>query len=226
MVKEPSYPLKELVSLLGNFSTCTISDALDKMGLPCGTYGIRPLTICKRIAGTAVTMKVVPYGSVTTSGHMGADPLDAATDGDVLVFDNGGRLDQNCWGDIVTHAAMQKGVVGVIIDGAARDVDAVSELGFPVYARGVVPMTARNRNVQGDYNCPVRIAGLLINPGDIVVADVNGVVVVPPGRAEEILAICIDMEKKEEEIIRRLRAGVSFKDVDKESGYDRMLDNE
>lgn len=170
-------------------------------------------------------MKIVPYGSNCPSGHMGADPLDAAQAGDVLVFDNGGRLDQNCWGEIVTHAAIQKGVVGVIIDGAARDVDVTKEMGFPVYARGIVPLTARNRNVQGDYNCPVKIGTLQINPGEIVVADINGIVVVPCDRAEEVLGICLEMFKKEEKIISRIKKGISFKDVDKESGYDKMLDN-
>ena len=213
-----------LVEAFKSISTCNISDALDKLGLPCGTYGIRPLYDCPRIAGTAVTMRVVPYGSMRPSGHMGADPLDAAQPGDVLVIDNGGRLDQNCWGEIVTYAALQKGVVGVIIDGAARDVDVTKEMGFPVYARGTVPLTARHRNVQGDYNCPVRIGGLQVNPGEIVVADVNGVVVVPTDQAEEVLKICREMVERENEMIRRIKAGVSFRDVDKASGYDTMLE--
>ena len=215
---------KHLVEAFKEISTCNISDALDKLGLPCGTYGIRPLYDCPRIAGTAVTMRIVPAGSMRPSGHMGADPLDAAQPGDVLVFDNGGRLDQNCWGEIVTYAAMQKGVVGVIIDGAARDVDVTKEIGFPVYARGTVPLTARNRNVQGDYNCTVRIAGLQVNPGEIVVADINGIVVIPTNRAEEVLQICKEMLEKEAEIIRKIKAGVSFRDVDKASGYDKMLE--
>lgn len=223
-MKESERAPKQLVEAFKEISTCNISDALDKLGLPCGTYGVHPMYDCPRIAGTAVTMKVVPYGSTIPSGHMGADPLDAAQPGDILVFDNGGRLDQNCWGEIVTYAALQKGVVGVIIDGACRDVDVTMEMGFPVYARGAVPMTARHRNVQGDYNCTVQIAGLQVNPGEIVVADMNGVVVIPTDQAEEVLKICREMLDREVEIIRRIKAGVSFRDVDKASGYDTMLE--
>jgi 4-hydroxy-4-methyl-2-oxoglutarate aldolase len=215
---------KHLTEAFKEISTCNISDALDKLGLPCGTYGIQPLYDCPRIAGTAVTMKVVPYGSMRPSGHMGADPLDAAQPGDVLVFDNNGRLDQNCWGEIVTYAALQKGVVGVIIDGAARDVDVTKQMGFPVYARGIVPHTARNRNVQGDFNCAVKIGTLQVNPGEIVVADVNGVCVIPIDRAEEVLKVSKELIEKENELIRRIKTGVSFRDVDKASGYDTMLD--
>ncbi|HWQ79231.1 MAG TPA: RraA family protein [Anaerovoracaceae bacterium] len=224
MAQEFTRAPKHLVEAFKEISTCNISDALDKLGLPCGTYGIGPLYDCPRIAGTAVTMKIVPAGSMRPSGHMGADPLDCAQPGDVLVFDNGGRLDQNCWGEIVTYAALQKGVIGVIVDGAARDMDVTKEMGFPVYARGTVPLTARNRNVQGDYNCPVRIGGLQVNPGEIVVADINGIVVVPTERAEEVLKVCEEMAEREAGIIQKIKAGVSFKDVDKASGYDTMLE--
>jgi regulator of RNase E activity RraA len=223
-MKEITRAPKHLVEAFKEISTCTISDALDKLGLPCGTFGIRPLYDCPRIAGPAVTMRIVPAGSMKTSGHMGADPLDAAQPGDILVFDNGGRLDQNCWGEIVTYAALQNGVIGVIIDGAARDVDVTKEMGFPVFAKGTVPLTARNRNVQGDYNCPVKIGGLQVNPGEIVVADINGIVVIPTDRAEEVLQTCKDMMEREDDIIRKIKAGISFKNVDKQSGYDTMLE--
>jgi len=215
---------KELVDAFREISTCNLSDALDKLGLPSGVNdGIHPVYPCPRIAGTAVTMRIVPDGSLKTSGHMGADPLDVAQPGDVLVFDNSGRMDQNCWGEIVTYAALQKGVAGVIVDGTVRDVDATEALGFPVYAKGIVNRTARNRNVQGDYNCTVSIGGLQVNPGEIIVADVNGIVVIPTSRAQEVLDIVHEMDEKEEAIISKIKAGISFRDVDKASGYDTML---
>nr|WP_325180144.1 RraA family protein [uncultured Oscillibacter sp.] len=218
---------RELVDAFQKISTCNLSDALDKLGLPSGTNdGIHPVYPCPRIAGTAVTMRIVPDGSRKTSGHMGADPLDEAQPGDVLVFDNGGRMDQNCWGEIVTYAALQKGVAGVIVDGTVRDVDATEKLGFPVYAKGIVNRTARNRNVQGDYNCTVSIGGLQVNPGEIVVADINGIVVIPVDRAREVLSVVQDMEQKEAAIIAKIKAGISFRDVDKDSGYDTMLNSQ
>lgn len=218
---------RELVDAFQKISTCNLSDALDKLGLPSGTNdGIHPVYPCPRIAGTAVTMRIVPDSSRKTSGHMGADPLDEAQPGDVLVFDNGGRMDQNCWGEIVTYAALQKGVAGVIVDGTVRDVDATEKLSFPVYAKGIVNRTARNRNVQGDYNCTVSIGGLQVNPGEIVVADINGIVVIPVDRAREVLSVVQDMEQKEAAIIAKIKAGISFRDVDKDSGYDTMLNSQ
>lgn len=135
-------------------------------------------------------------------------------------------MDQNCWGEIVTYAALQKGVAGVIVDGTVRDVDATEKLGFPVYAKGIVNRTARNRNVQGDYNCTVSIGGLQVNPGEIVVADINGIVVIPVDRAREVLSVVQDMEQKEAAIIAKIKAGISFRDVDKDSGYDTMLNSQ
>jgi len=98
------------------------------------------------------------------------DPVMAAGDGDVLVIDNAGHLDENCWGEIMTYACLQRGVRGVAADGAVRDVDVVKTLHFPVYARGRVPLTARGRTMQDSYNCLIRFGGVQVRPGDIIIA--------------------------------------------------------
>lgn len=220
----PERAPRELVKAFTPFSTCNVSDALDKLGLAGGIFGIRPLYDCPKITGTAITMRVIPFGPSRPTGHMGVDPLEASQPGDVIVIDNSGRLDQNCWGEIMTFAAIQKGVAGVIIDGASRDVDIIEETSFPIYARGVVPLTARGRNVQGDYNCLVQLGGVQVRPGDIVMADVNGVVVIPAEHATEVLTVTGDIFKREAEIVERLKQGIPFSEVDRQSGYDRMLE--
>jgi 4-hydroxy-4-methyl-2-oxoglutarate aldolase len=222
-MKEIKRAPKHLVEAFKEMSTCNVSDAMDKLGLGPGTFGIRPLYNCSKIVGTAITMRVVPDGPNHPAGHMGADPLDASQPGDVIVIDNMGRVDQNCWGEIMTFAAIQKGVVGVIIDGASRDVDVIQEINFPVYARGIVPHTARGRNVQGDYNCLIQVGGLQVSPGDIIMADMNGVVVIPTARAEEILKVSKELFEREADIVRKLKEGVPFSEVDRTSGYDKML---
>jgi len=85
-------------------------------------------------------------------------------------------------------AAPTKGVSGVVVDGAVRDVDACEVFGFPVHARGTVPLTARGRIVQEAWNVPVRLGDAPVRPGDVIVADVNGVVVIPVEKVEEVVA--------------------------------------
>lgn len=225
MTENVKRPTKELVEGFREVSTCNVSDALDKLGLKSGVAGIRPLFDCDKVVGPAITMRIIPHGPEVPEGHLGADALEFAEPGDVIVIDNGGRVDQNCWGEILAFAAQQKGVAGVIIDGAARDIDIISEIKFPVYARAVVPFTARGRNVQGGFNCTVQVGGAQVRPVvDIIMADVNGIVVIPNEHAEEVLAVSKELFDREAEIGRLLRSGLSFAEVDKKSGYDKMLE--
>jgi regulator of RNase E activity RraA len=217
-------PSKEIIEQYGKVTTCMVSDALDKLGLPAGIWGIGPMHgKCKKIVGPAITMKMVPYGAHNPPGHMGSDPMMVAEPGDILVYDNGGRLDQNCWGDIVTWSSIQRGIIGAIADGAVRDMGEVEEIGFPVFARGHTPLTARGRNVQADYNCVIQIGGVQCNPGDVVMADINGVVVVPSTKAKEVLEVALDILEKETSMIEQIKSGISFLEVDKKSGYDKFL---
>ena len=136
--------IEDLIKL----DTCAVSDALDSLSLKGATWGVRPQWQCPKIAGRAVTMKIKPAGLQQPTQHLGTAPIEAAQPGDVIVIDNGGKLGCSCWGGLLALSAKLKGVSGVVIDGASRDIDEARELEFPVYARGVVPMTARNRVVQ------------------------------------------------------------------------------
>lgn len=218
-------PSKEIVEKFYEVTTPMVSDALDKLGLPAGTYGIGPMhSKCHKIVGTAITMKIVPFGVQNPPGHMGSDPIFVAEPGDILVYDAGGRPDWNCWGDIVTWSAKQQGIIGAICDGAVRDMEEVEEVGFPVFAKSHLPMTARGRCVQGDYNCQIQICGVQVNPGDIVMADVNGFACIPLEHAEEVLKEALNIKEHEAKMIADIRAGESFMAVDKKSGYDKFLE--
>src|SRR5215510_12798217 len=92
---------------------------------------------------SGMTIKIKPIGLDKPKPQLGTLPIDAAQPGDVIVIDNGGRPDTSCWGGLLALAAKTKGISGVIIDGACRDVDESRDVGFPVFARGAVPMTAR-----------------------------------------------------------------------------------
>src|SRR5258706_8538500 len=135
--------MDDLVARLAKLDTCAASDALDRLGLRGATIGIRPVWHCPKIAGRAVTVKIKPAGLEKSKVHLGTPAIEAAQAGDVLVVDNGGRPDVSAWGGLLSLASKLKGLSGVVIDGACRDVDESREVGFPVYARAVVPVTAR-----------------------------------------------------------------------------------
>lgn len=217
-------PSKKTIEQFYKVSTCMVSDALDKLGLPAGVYGIGPMhKNCKKIVGPAITMKIIPYGTYNPPGHMGVDPLTVAEPGDVLVYDNAGRPGLNTWGDIVTWSAIKSGIIGTISDGAVRDIEEVEEIGYPLFARSATPLTARGRIVQADYNCVIQIGNVQVNPGDLVMADANGVAIIPCDRADEVLNVALDILERERSMIEDIKKGISFNEVDKKSGYDKLL---
>lgn len=205
-------------------STTNVSDALDLLGLKGATYGIRPIWEgARKIVGEAVTVKLIAAGTNKSKSHLGVLAIDAAKRGDVIVIDNSGRLDTSCWGGILANGADYKGVSGVVIDGACRDVDDYVEIKFPVYARGSVVATARGRIMEEATNVMIQFCGLQVNPGDIVMADRSGVVFVQREHFEKVLEIAEGLFEKEEAMIAEIRAGKPMIEVDSKFNYEKML---
>ena len=205
-------------------STTNISDALDALGLKGATFGIRPLMPqWGQVTGRAVTVKMTAAGPVQARRHLGVAAIEAAGPGDIILIDNGGRLDVSCWGGILANGARRKGVAAVVIDGAARDLDDCVAIDFPVYARGPVVATARGRVMEEATNVLVQFGGVQVSPGDVVTADRSGVVITPWARAEEVLAKAESLWEKEESMIRDIRAGLSMLEVDEKYNYEKML---
>ena len=204
-------------------STTNLSDAMDKIGIQGAVIGIRPMYNCPRIVGRAVTIKITAAGMLKSEHHLGVHAIDAASPGDIIVIDNHGDIKNNCWGEILSMGAKMKGVAGVVVDGAARDVDMCEEFEFPVYARGTVPITARGRIMQESFNTTVRVGDVQVNPGDIVMADVNGVVFIPVEHIEGVLQTAEKILEKEMAMIEELKKGASILEVDKKYAYEKML---
>lgn len=204
-------------------ATTNMADALDKVGIRGAVIGIRPMYDCPKILGRAVTIKITAAGMMKSKYHLGVRAIDAAQPGDVIVIDNRGDLYNNCWGEILSMGAKMKGVSGVVVDGAARDIDACKEFEFPVYARGTVPITARGRIMEESFNEVVRIGDIQVRPGDIVMADINGVVFIQVERLEEVLEAAEEILKKEEAMVTELRKGVPILEVDQKYAYESML---
>lgn len=179
-----------------------VSDALDGVGLPPGVGGLGPMWAGARMAGFAVTVELEPRASAPGPGvcvcvgagagvgagaHILTTAVATATEHDVIVVANGGRTDVSGWGGLLSLGASRRGLRGAVVDGACRDIDQARELRFPVYARGLVPVTARGRLQQRSSGGTVRIGGVPVDQGDVVLADETGVVFVPRGRVEEVL---------------------------------------
>jgi 4-hydroxy-4-methyl-2-oxoglutarate aldolase len=204
-------------------ATTNISDALDKVGIRGAIIGIRPQAGNKKVVGRAVTIKIIASGLAKSKHHLGVEAISSAEPGDLIAIDNHGDIRNNCWGEILACASKMKGVGGVIIDGAARDVDACEEMDFPVYARAVVPITARGRTMQESFNRPIRLGDVHVRPGDILMADVNGVVCIPPEKMDEVLEAAEAIMEKEEAMKRDLIDGMDVLEVDKKYNYEQML---
>jgi regulator of RNase E activity RraA len=170
-----------------------------------------------------VTVKIKPAGLEKPKQHLGTAPIDAAKPGGVIVIDSGGRLDVSAWGGLLSLGAKLKGLNGVVIDGAARDVDESREMGFPVYARGAIPMTARGRVVQDSFNQEIEFAGVQVHPGDPVIADGSGVVFIPQEKEQDVIKEAEAVAQQEAKMADGIRQGLSIVEVLEKLGYESML---
>lgn len=217
--------MNDLLERLGRLDTCVISDALDHLGVSGATTGIRPMWGMPKVVGWARTVEVVDAAASgrVTGRHIATETVASAGPGDVIVIANQGRTNVSCWGDILTAAAQQRGVLGVVIDGACRDVDAIAEAGFPVYARAGVPVTARGRIVERASDGPVSFGGVTVHSRDMVVADASGVVFVPADRAEQILSAAERLASRQEAMLAAVRSGRSVVEVMADSQFAAAL---
>lgn len=215
-----------LLKRLSALDACTVSDALDALGLKGATLGIRPQWPCPRIAGRAVTVKLKPQGVEKPTRHLGTEAIETATKGDVLVMELSGRTDVPGWGGLLSLAAATKGLAGIVIDGACRDIDDSAAANFPVFARTVVPITARGRVIQDSINEEIQFAGVQVHPGDYVVADGSGTIIVPAARAGEVIDKGEEISSREARMAEAVRNGASIVEVMETGGYEQMLNKD
>ncbi|WP_313757004.1 RraA family protein [Tissierella sp.] len=177
--QEIKRPSKELLDRIREFSTCELCDgtiiynAMD--------YHIKPMVTKQKICGPAITVKL-PMGD----SLMVTKAVDLAKSGDVIVVDGRGSKNNALWGDHRSLSCKVKGIEGVVIDGAFRDLEENEEICFPIYAKAVT-CGSSTKNSNGEINVPISCGGVTVNPGDIIVGDVNGVCVIPVEYAEQIM---------------------------------------
>lgn len=216
----------EAINRLAKLDTCAVSDALDRLGLKGAVLGLRPLWPCPRIVGRAVTVKIKPAGLEKPKQHLCTPAIAAATESDVIVIEHGGRIDVAAWGGLLSLAAQVKKIRGVIVDGAARDVDESRELEFPVFGRGAVQITARGRVMQESFNEEIECAGVQVHPGDLVIADMSGVVFISRAKEHDVLTQAEALAASEQRMAEAIRTGRSVVEVMETLGYEAMLSQE
>lgn len=196
--------------------TTSVSDALDRLGITGGLHGLRPVVEGVTLCGPAFTVHYVPCG--VEKGTVG-DFLDDVQPGQVVVIDNGGRTYCTVWGDLMTISASQRGIAGTVIDGVCRDVPGIKKQGYPVFSKGCYMVTGKDRVQCDAVNVPVAISGVQVKPGDIVLGDDTGVLVVPAERAEEVYRVAQEIAAKEELIEQEVRKGVPLREARAKVNY-------
>ena len=211
---------QQLVALFEGLDTPGVSDALDKIGLPGQCMGIAPLAnYTQVVVGPAFT---VQYVSASVPPGTVGDFIDDVAPGDVVVIDNGGRTDCTVWGDIMTQYAGSRAIAATVIDGVCRDVSKALHDGYPVFSKGRFMRTGKDRVQVQSVNQPVSIGSARVCARDIVVADANGVVIVPRARAAEVAACARQIESVEAEIRQQIAQGKSLKDARAALGYHHL----
>lgn len=196
--------------------TASISDALDRLGLPGSVHGIGALTPGQQVAGPVFTAR---YEPVDENGGTVGDFLDDVPEGTVIVIDNDARTDCTVWGGIMTQLAQTRGVAATVINGVCRDTAIAREISYPIWSAGRFMRTGKDRVRLAAVNVDLLIDAVPIRPGDFLVGDDDGVVVIPAARADEVLQLARTIEDAEDAIVTAVRSGSTLKDARAAHGY-------
>jgi regulator of RNase E activity RraA len=217
--------ISDLVAQLRTFDTSTISDACERSGHEYYVItGITALTATVPIAGAVITVQLGPADDLSShrTRHLGTTAVEAATSDHVIVIDHQGRSDCAGWGGNLSRGAKHSGCAGTVIDGAARDIDEAAEIGYPVFGRSTTPLTARGRAIEIGCETPIQLAGTRINPGDYLIADSTGIVIIPQHAIAEVLDAAATIATHEELIAHQIDDGTPITEVMGRT-YEQML---
>ncbi|BAP42483.1 dimethylmenaquinone methyltransferase [Pseudomonas sp. StFLB209] len=192
---------QEQIEVLKKLGSATIHEAQGQAGALDSC--LKPIDPTVRLCGPALTVDCRPDDNLAI--HYA---LTKAKPGDVLVVDAKGFMEAGPWGDLLTLASQKLGIAGLVMNGAVRDADAIIEMGFPTFARGL-SIKGTNKCQPGKVNVPVVIGNVQIQPGDIIIGDRDGLVVVEQDRVEEVIRLSRAREEKEDGIREGIEAGVS-----------------
>ena len=206
--------MKELIAGFQTVAVASVADAVDKV---CGKRGymhssIKPRINDKRVVGPAATVLEAATDEFLPPQHA-LDLIDEAPAGSVIVISiAGGESEVAVWGGLMTAGAFANGHAGAILDGGVRDIPEIRrDYDFPVFARSVSPGTTLGRYKTVASQVPVEVGGVIVHPGDLIVADIDGVVVVPKDQAAEVLAMAREIDERELEQAKLIVAEKSLR---------------
>jgi regulator of RNase E activity RraA len=205
--------MADLRARLARLDSCVVSDAMDKLGLSGVATGLTRLSTERKLAGPVLTVKLESANGRLAERHLCTAAIESAAPGNVLVVEHHSRVDCAGWGGILSKAALVKGIAGVIVDGLCRDIDESRELGFTVFARGVIPATARGRIIETGFNVPIAVDSIVVRPADWVIADGSGVVFLAQEHVEAILNQAEELVAREALLVKDIEAGIPVSQV-------------
>src|SRR6266550_6676158 len=204
----------------GRLSTAVVSDILDDLGHHYHVLdpAIRPLGTAAVIAGWANPFLVAEVDEIPADPYTGEiAALDDIAPGEVVLVAAGGSARAACWGELFSTAALARRARGTLIDGYCRDAQVIAALGYPVWCRGLLPLDVKGRLAVTAWRQPAVVGGLPVRPGDLVVADADGAVVVPAGLIDETIRLALAKASKEHRVRNALTEGSTLR-----SAYDRF----
>lgn len=194
---------EELIAILRDVSAPNVSDAMHRKG---AMRDIHPINIGTKIVGTAITVQTFAGDWAKT-----VEAIDLAGPGNVIVIYNGSNYIAP-WGGLATLSCKVKGIEGVVVDGAVRDVDEIRAMNYPIFASAIVPNAGEPKGM-GEINAEITCGGQIVRPGDYIVGDDSGVVVIPKERAYEIARRAKEVEKNESRLYEEIRRGRTLSQV-------------
>jgi 3-hexulose-6-phosphate synthase/6-phospho-3-hexuloisomerase len=203
---------EEMIAIFREVSSSNISDAMHRKG---AMKGILPINLGSKIVGRAVTVQ-------TFAGDWAkpVEAIDLAGPGDVLVIYNGSNFIAP-WGGLATLSCKIKGIEGAVIDGAVRDVNEIREMNYPIFSSGITP-NAGDPKGMGEINSEITCGGQAVKPGDYIVGDESGVVVIPKERAYEIARRAKEVEKTESRLYEEIKRGSTLSQVTKLKKWEKV----
>lgn len=202
-------------------STTEVSDALDSCEVEGALLNIKSLMPGTKLIGPAYTVEYSLYEQKPDTFKGAANYIDKVPAQSVIVIDNKGRNDCTTWGDILTQVALQKDLAGTVVNGAVRDVQCIRAMNYPLYCSAIYMCSGKNRVYKSGEQCPLIINGVTINPGDIIFADDDGVLVIPLSLVDEVIIRAENIKSTEKRIIEAVNAGASLAQARKDYHYDQ-----
>jgi len=206
--------LRELVK--EKLYTAVVADALDQIGIRNQAMReyLRPVCQCPPFFGWARTIACCDvYHTPLEPYAMEIEAIDSILPGEVVVVSTHQSKRNAPWGELLSTAARARGANGAVVDGLVRDVRKIEELGFTVLAAGIKPVDSMGRGIVTGYNLPVECGEVLVNPGDFVFADLDGVIVIPKENVEEVLELALNKATRENSSRAELMKGAYLRDV-------------